>query len=161
MTSVDTQRARDVRAENERQAALGLCLRLAAAHASLNLKLDEELGTWHGLAWADFQLLESLDAAGGACSLAALVRPLGQRAPAVLRQVLQLEKTGLVAREAATASGARLVVLRPAGRRLLQEARLTAGATCAAALRTAGETGRGDAAPQWLEGLARSPALAL
>ena len=160
MTSLDIQRARDAQAENDRQNALGLCLRLAAAHASLNLKLDEELGTWHGLAWADFQLLEGLDAAGGACSLAGLMRPLGQRAPAVLRQVLQLEKTGLVAREAA-ASGTRRVVLRPAGRRLLQEARLTAGATCAAALRACGEAGLGEGAPHWLEGLARSPTLAL
>ena len=157
MSRVEQQHARDAQAASERQDALAQCLRLAAAHASLNLKLDEELGTWHGLAWADFLLLEQLEAAGGASCLAALVRPLGLRAPAVLRQVLQLEKTGLVAREAAAGAGPGRIVLRPAGRRLLQEARLTAGAICAAAARGSGHM----ATPQWLDGLASTPALAL
>ncbi|WP_374669206.1 AsnC family transcriptional regulator [Ramlibacter sp.] len=159
MNAVHEQVARDAQGAARRDHALADCLRVSAAHASLNLKLDEELGTWHGLAWADFRLLDQLDAAGGASGLTALVRPLGQRAPAVLRQVLQLEKTGLVAREPAPGASSGRIVLRPAGRRVLQEARLTAGAICAAA---AGPSPAAtDDAPEWLEGLARSPALAL
>lgn len=159
MNAVQAQVARDAQGATDREQSLALCLRVAAAHASLNLKLDEELGTWHGLGWADFRLLDELEAAGGAASLAQLMRPLGQRAPAVLRQVLQLEKTGRVARESANGAGSGRIVLRPAGRRLLQEARLTAGAICAAA--AGSSTAATDDVPEWLEGLARSPALAL
>ena len=37
-----------------------LCLAVSRAHASLNLKLDMELGTYHGLSLADFALLATV-----------------------------------------------------------------------------------------------------
>jgi hypothetical protein len=36
---------------------LALCLALQRAHASLRLKLDDELGVYHGIGFSDFVLL--------------------------------------------------------------------------------------------------------
>ena len=92
--------------------------------------LDDELGTHHGLSWADFVLLTVLDAAGGAAPATALARSLRTPASHMLLRLLPLEKTGLAER-AADGDGKRRVMLRPQGRRLLLEARDTAADTCA------------------------------
>ena len=73
-------------------ANLDFCLALHRAHASLQLKLDDELGTYHGISFSDFALLNLLaQADGGRVSISALVRPLGQPQSAVLRQLIVLE----------------------------------------------------------------------
>lgn len=112
---------------------LGFCLALHRAHASLQLKLDEELGIHHGISFNDFALLNLLaQADGGRASFSELVRPLGQRLSSVLRQLIVLEKIGLVAREGA--NGFRQAVLRPAGRALVNAARETADGICTEAV---------------------------
>jgi DNA-binding MarR family transcriptional regulator len=138
-------------------------MRIDATGFCLNLKLDDELGSFHGLSLQDFILLRLLSQAeGGHMPVADLVRPMGMRQSTVLRQLLQLEKTGKVQREAAPggSAGRPWVALRPAGRGLLNDARATADAVCAAAL--------GALAPESLpavdaamDALCRSKALAL
>ena len=98
-------------------------------HAALVFMLDDELGTHHGLSWADFVLLTVLDAAGGAAPATVLARTLCTPASHLLLQLLPLEKTGLVER-AADGDGKHRVTLRPQGRRLLHEARVTAADAC-------------------------------
>lgn len=99
-------------------------------HAATEFRLDEELGTHHGLSWVDFVLLTMLDAAGGAAPAKALARTLCLPASHLLLRLLPLEKTGLVER-VADGYGKRQVTLRPQGRRLLNEARETAANACA------------------------------
>lgn len=112
---------------------LGFCLALHRAHASLQLKLDDELGIHHGISFNDFALLNLLaQADGGRVSIPELVRPLGQPQSSVLRQLILLEKIGLVVREGA--NGDRLAVLRPAGRALVNAARETADSICTEAV---------------------------
>ncbi len=112
---------------------LGFCLALHRAHASLQLKLDDELGLHHGISFDDFALLNLLaEADGGRVSIAELVRPLGQPQSAVLRQLIVLEKIGLVVREGA--NGFRQAVLRPAGHALVSVARETAEGICTEAV---------------------------
>jgi MarR family transcriptional regulator, organic hydroperoxide resistance regulator len=118
--------ATPVRAE-----ALQACVQRHLAHAAQVFLLDEELGTHHGLSWADFVLLTVLDTAGGAATAPALARALGMPASHLLLRLRPLEKTGLVER-AADGEGRRFVRLRPPGRRLLNEARVTASGVCAA-----------------------------
>ena len=114
--------------------ALAFCLEVAQAQARLRRKLDDELGTWHGVSFEDFVLLSALDQAqGGRLSVAGLARPLGIQPSSVLRVVLALEKTGLVQRETDSA-GRRWVVLRKPGRQLLGEAAENAEAICRKAL---------------------------
>lgn len=65
---------------------LNFCLALQRAHASLQLKLDDELGTYHGISFSDFVLLDLLaQTENGRVHIAELVRPLGQPQSAVLR----------------------------------------------------------------------------
>ena len=109
---------------------LQACLDRHLEHAAMVFMLDDELGTHHGLSWADFVLLTVLDAAGGAEPATALARSLHIPASHLLLRLLPLEKTGLVAR-AADDDGKRRVTLRPPGRRLLREARDTAANACA------------------------------
>lgn len=104
------------------------------AQAALCLQLDDRLGTHHGLSWSDFVLLAVVDGAGGVMPSPALAGRLGLTRSRLVLQLLPLEKTGLVARDAAPAAN-RGVTLRPSGRRLLQEARDTAAAVCAEAHR--------------------------
>lgn len=99
-------------------------------HAALVFVLDDELGTHHGLSWADFVLLTVLDAAGGAASATELAHILRTPASHLLLRLMPLEKTGLVER-AADRDGKRRVTLRSQGRRLLHEARETAANACA------------------------------
>lgn len=112
--------------------ALQACLLREQAHAALTYRLDEELGTHHGLAWSDFVLMALVDGAGGALAAPELATRLGLRRSHFVLQLLPLEKTGLVARTTAD-DGTRQVTLRPAGRRLLHEARETAESVCASA----------------------------
>lgn len=112
--------------------SLDFCMALQGAHASLQGKLDFELGLRHGIGFADFVLLDAIDRADtGRLGTAQLVRPLGQTRSAVLRQVIVLEKIGLVARE--DGEDGRQVALRSAGRAVLQGARETAGYICSEA----------------------------
>jgi DNA-binding MarR family transcriptional regulator len=112
---------------------LDFCLALHRAHASLQLKLDDELGLYHGISFNDFVLLNLLaQAEGGRIEIPELVRPLGQPQSSVLRQLILLEKIGLVVREGA--NGNRQAVLRPAGRALVNAARETANSICTEAV---------------------------
>lgn len=102
--------------------------------------LDEELGTHHGIDWPAFLLLGVLDAEGGELAAARAAATLGLTPTRLLLQVLPLEKLGWVGRR--QGEGARRLVLTPAGRRLLGEARETAQGVLlspspAAAVRTA------------------------
>ena len=110
--------------------ALQACVDRHLEHAASVYVLDDELGTHHGLAWADFVLLTVLDSAGGAASATQLARTLCTPASHLLLRLLPLEKIGLVER-VADGGGKRRVTLRPPGRRLLREARDTAANACA------------------------------
>ena len=112
--------------------ALDFCLRIADAHARLQRKLDDELGTFHGLSLSDFRLLTALADSDAGLTASSLSAPLGVQPSAVVRQVLALEKGGWVAREAA--GGQRRILLRGPGRRLQHEAVETAGSICADAM---------------------------
>jgi DNA-binding MarR family transcriptional regulator len=112
---------------------LDFCLALHRAYASLQLKLDNELGLYHGISFNDFALLNLLaQADGDRVNIPELVRPIGQPQSAVLRQLILLEKIGLVVREGA--NGDRQAVLRPAGRSLVNAACETAGNICTEAV---------------------------
>jgi DNA-binding MarR family transcriptional regulator len=101
-------------------------LRIEQNRAAAAFVLDEELGTHHGLSWADFVLLDALDEQEGrGLPQPRLATRLGLRGSKLLMQVRPLEKLGLVSR-----SGS-VVALRPAGQRVLREARETAAAVCA------------------------------
>ena len=77
---------------------LDVCLALHHAHASLQLKLDFALGTYHGISLSDFALLNVLaHAHEERVSIAELVRPTGQQPVVVLRQVIMFEKNWPVA----------------------------------------------------------------
>jgi DNA-binding MarR family transcriptional regulator len=139
--------------------SLAFCLALHRAKASLQLKLDNELGTYQGISFNDFALLNLLaQADGGRVSMSELVRPLGLPPSAVLRQVIPLEKIGLVVREGA--NGDRQAVLRPAGRALLNAARETADSICTEALESIAPNAV-EAVSAALETLARTPSLAI
>jgi MarR family transcriptional regulator, organic hydroperoxide resistance regulator len=105
-------------------------LQLHLAQLGMRGRLDEELGTHHGLAWSEFVLLALLEGADGALATGELARRLGLTGSALVRQLLPLEKTGVLERER-DASGRRRVLLRPNGARLLREARETAETVCA------------------------------
>ena len=92
--------------------ALQACVDRHLAHAAMVFVLDDELGTRHGLCWADFVLLTMLDAAGGAVLATELARTLRTPASRLLQQLLPLEKIGLVER-AADGDGKRRTTLRP------------------------------------------------
>ncbi len=113
---------------------LNFCMALHRAHASLQLKLDDELGIHHGISFSDFALLNLLaQADGGRVNIAELIRPMGQPQSAVLRQLILLEKIGLVMRDGA--NGFRQAVLRPVGRALVSAARETADSICTEAVK--------------------------
>lgn len=112
---------------------LGFCLALHRAHASLQRQLDDELGLHHGISFNDFALMNLLaQTDGGRVGIAELARAMGQAQSAVLRQLILLEKTGLVVREGA--NGDRQAVLRTAGRALVHVACETADSMCTEAV---------------------------
>jgi DNA-binding MarR family transcriptional regulator len=90
-------------------------------------QLDEELGLHHGLCWSDLLLLDALHGAGGRLSAARAGEATGRSPSALLRQVLPLEKIGLVQR-VRDGSGPPQLVLATGGARRLREARDTARA---------------------------------
>jgi len=138
---------------------LDFCLALHRAHASLQRKLDDELGLYHGIGLNDFALLNLLaQADGGRVSIPELVRPLGQPQSSVLRQLILLEKIGLVAREGANED--RQAVLRPAGRALVTAARETADSICTEAVESIAPAAV-ETVSAALETLARTPTLAV
>ena len=109
--------------------ALQACMARHLAHAAMVYRLDDELGTHHGLSLADFVLLTALDAASEGTPASELARSLCLPASRLLLQLLPLEKIGLLER-ATDRNGQRRVKLRPQGRRLLREARATAESAC-------------------------------
>ena len=96
------------------------------AHARARFRLDNALGTHHGISWQDFVLLELLDEEG--VPEARLAAALGILRSQLLLRVRPLEKLGWVRR---TPDGVKLTQLSAAGRRLLCEARETAASVCA------------------------------
>ncbi|MDH6169101.1 DNA-binding MarR family transcriptional regulator [Variovorax boronicumulans] len=116
--------------------ALDFCLAISRAHASLNLKLQEDLGAFHGLDYEDFRLLHLLlHAEGGRMAMAGLSHGLGLPMSALLRKMVLLEKTGLAERTAgADEDRRRHATIRPGGRKLMQAAVTTVEAICADAV---------------------------
>ena len=101
--------------------AVELCLALSLAQSRLALVVDEALGIHHGLSLRELALLDHLQrATSGAMPLRALATALATPLSTTLRQALPLEKTGLIDR---TPQG---LALRPAGARVLKQARATA-----------------------------------
>lgn len=105
-------------------APLDFCLRLARAHAQMLRRLDNRLGTLHGIGFGDFQLLYHLDRApAGRLRRVDLAERLGLTASGVTRTLLPLEKIGLVLRQS-DPRDARVsyTALTPAGAAMLRDA---------------------------------------
>ncbi|CNI33882.1 Uncharacterised protein [Yersinia thracica] len=103
---------------------LDFCMALYRAYATLQLKLDDELGTYHGISFSDFALLNVIARSDGdRVNISVLVDQMGKPQSAVVRQLIVLEKIGLVARD--STNGLRQVVLRSPGRVLVDVARET------------------------------------
>lgn len=96
--------------------------------ARVNLVLDEELGTHHGIGWNDFVLLDLLEAAGGLMPATHVAARQGLTPARLLLQVLPLEKLGLVRRTIGR-DGVRELAIAAGGQRLWREAKATAEAT--------------------------------
>lgn len=114
---------------------LEMCIERHRRQAALVLQLDDQLGGWHGLSWADFVLLDALDAAGGLAPTADLARTLSMPGSRLLLQLLPLEKVGLLARRRG-ADGLRQLALSSNGQRQCREARETAARVCEKMLET-------------------------
>ena len=102
--------------------ALQACVDRHLEHAAFVFMLDDELGTHHGLSWADFVLLTVLDAAGGAAPATELARTLRMRASHLLLRLLPLEKTGLVERIAGHGRGRLRTLMSPRRPRIVKRA---------------------------------------
>lgn len=116
--------------------ALGFGLLLCRACARLTLSMEDRLGDFHGLDFEDFRLLHRLaDAPDGRLAMEDLAHMLCMKRSCLARKVVQLEKVGLVQRDRGLdGAGSRCAALRPAGKRLVQEAEATARAVCVQAL---------------------------
>lgn len=88
-------------------------------------RLDDELGLHHGLSWNDLLLLDVLHDAGGRLPARQAAAATGRSPAGLLRQVLPMEKIGLVQRQR-DGSGTQQLVLAAGGARRLREARDTA-----------------------------------
>jgi MarR family transcriptional regulator, organic hydroperoxide resistance regulator len=105
------------------------CLTLHRAYGTLRLKLDEDLGTWHGIDFDDYALLQSLAArADNPPRLADLATQLAMSRSAMLRRLRPLEKIGLIACHGSVTE--RRVAVRPAGIALVNTAHDTVNASC-------------------------------
>lgn len=153
----------DMHATNATDAAAGamaatdpldFCLALGRAHASLSLRLEADLGAFHGLSFADFTLLCLLmHAEDGRMPMERLARDLGLAMSALVRKLVLLEKTGLA--ERVPGPGADIcghAALRAGGRQLMQSAVATVEAHCRQALRPV-DPGRLSTAHQVLRAL--------
>ena len=116
--------------------AMGLCLLLSRTSARLELSMEDKLADFHGLDFADFSLLHRLESApDGRVAMADLAGTLGMKLSSLTRKLVQLEKVGLAQRDSGLiGDGSRCASLRPAGKRLVQEAEVTVRAVCAQAL---------------------------
>jgi DNA-binding MarR family transcriptional regulator len=88
-------------------------------------RLDDELGLHHGLSWNDLLLLDTLHDAGGRLSARQAAAATGRSLAGLIRQVLPMEKIGLIQRQR-DGSGTPQLVLAAGGARRLREARDTA-----------------------------------
>lgn len=80
--------------------AMDFCLRLARAHAVQMRRFDSALGSYHGVSFADFQLLNHLaKAPDGRMRRVDLAERVGLTASGVTRALLPLEKIGLITRQ--------------------------------------------------------------
>jgi len=127
--------------------ALSFCLDLGRAHASLTLKLDDDLGAFHGLNFDDFTLLYLLlRAEQGRMPMADLARTLGLSMSALIRKMVLLEKTGLAERVAGAGTDERRhAALRPGGRQLVRDAVTTVEAHCREAVHSIDQRQLSDA----------------
>lgn len=118
--------------------ALCFCLGIGRAHAALTLKLDEDLGAFHGLNYEDFTLLYLLQQGDdGRMPMPDLARALGLPMSALIRKMLLLEKTGLAERVAGpNGDSRRHAAIRRGGRILMQAAATTVEAICADAVKS-------------------------
>lgn len=116
--------------------ALGFCLGIGRAHARLSLRLEEDLGAFHGLSFGDFTLLHGLWRADhGRMPMSDLARLLGLPMSALMRKMVVLEKTGLAERVSAPGGdGPRHAAIRTGGRKLMQDAIVTVEALCSKAV---------------------------
>jgi len=99
-------------------------LRMARAWAALSRRLDNALGSHHGISFADYQLLLHLQRApGGRLRRVDLAEKLGLTASGVTRSLLPLEKIGLVGRQS-DPRDARVgyAIVTPAGAELVENA---------------------------------------
>ena len=115
---------------------LEFCFRLNRAYATLTRRLDNALGSFHGLSFADFMVLANLSRApGGRLRRIDLAERLGVTASGITRALIPLEKIGLVKRQA-DARDARIgyAVLTSAGAKLLTNATQSAELVSAEAL---------------------------
>ena len=111
---------------------LTFCLDLHRAEARLRLRLDDVLGTLHGIGWEDFALLATLVEHGGRLPLRELADHLATPLSVLLRRLAPLQKTGLLACVSSDV-GTREVVLRTSDRRVQHVAAQTARLACEAA----------------------------
>jgi len=80
--------------------SLEFCLRMTRAHATLTRRLDNALSGLHGLSFGDFMILYYLGRAPETkLRRIDLAERLGVTASAVTRNLLPLEKLGLVSRQ--------------------------------------------------------------
>lgn len=128
-----------------------LCLCLGQLQARFQHRLDDALGTSHGISHADFLLLHALvDLGGAGLDLRRLAKMIGLTPSALLRRLLPLEKIGLVERCAGQVS------LRPAGRAVLTSACQTVDDWCGDVLHVL-DAGALSSLVRDLETLAASP----
>lgn len=100
--------------------AMDFCLRLARANAVLIRRFDNALGSYHGISFADFQILNHLqEAPDGKLRRIDLAERVGLSASGVTRALLPLEKIGLVTRESDPRDArVGLALITPTGREL-------------------------------------------
>ncbi|MGO4391611.1 MarR family winged helix-turn-helix transcriptional regulator [Variovorax sp. M-6] len=116
--------------------ALAFCLGIGRAHASLSLRLEEDLGAFHGLSFGDFTLLHGLlHADQGRMRMTDLAQLLGLPMSALMRKMVVLEKTGLAERLSAPGDeGRRHAAIRTGGRKVMLDAIVTVEAICTQAV---------------------------
>ena len=117
----------------QQNTALDICLRLARAQAVLIRRMDNALGSVHGLSFSDFQILLYLQRSPeGQLRRVDLAERLVLTASGVTRQLLPLEKTGLVSRQT-NPRDARVgyAQITASGTKLLTHANKTAELVCA------------------------------
>ncbi|MES3024511.1 MAG: MarR family winged helix-turn-helix transcriptional regulator [Pseudomonadota bacterium] len=146
--STQDQQFADKAADNAAaDAALDFCVRLARAQAVLGRRLDNSLGSVHGIGFGDYVLLHHLSrAVGGRLRRVDLAERLALTASGVTRTLLPLEKIGLVSRQP-DPRDARVgyAVITDTGQTLLADATTTARRICRELL--------ANAAPEQLDAL--------